>query len=507
MTIPAKKLNRRSVLIKGASWGMGLAASTLLPSCRSMDRWVLGINNDEEIPVVVVGAGLAGLLAAARLKKENIPFKLYESSSRIGGRILTLEDFNAAGQNVDLGGEWIGSDHEQILRICREFRVDVENTGEISSPETMLENGKKLKATNLSQSRAVFQKWYQNRVRGIPFEAWDERPLHLTLAEFRSLLDPLTLQAWKWQVDWEWGTEPKNISSWSWIQRVLRSGDPLHFSKNQTYRIRGGSHVLTRSLYSRVAGVIPQQFVIFQRKLIEVAPTNTGFQLSFDTPEGIEIVKAKSVVCTVPMGVVKNIKGFEQLKLDKEIKQAITSVKLGTHSMVAQSVRERVWRPQLAAARWISSNREAWVWDQAWRINPPSQSRTIVSSLLSSARGQAAGVQEIQELRQHIKQFGGGDAIFDEDLSHIQNWSSIKDIQGSKTYFAPGQGLKLQSALVENDPDIPFYFAGEAFSKFSGTMNGAVESALRVVQMILKKRSHLLGDIRSVAMDGGGRRC
>ena len=45
----------------------------------------------EEVPVVVVGAGLAGLRAALVLSSSSVPFVLLEASDGVGGRVRTDE--------------------------------------------------------------------------------------------------------------------------------------------------------------------------------------------------------------------------------------------------------------------------------------------------------------------------------------------------------------------------------------------------------------------------------
>ena len=54
--------------------------------------------------VVVVGAGIAGLTAASRLRQHGIDCVVLEARDRIGGRLHTVE---LAGVPVDLGGSWI----------------------------------------------------------------------------------------------------------------------------------------------------------------------------------------------------------------------------------------------------------------------------------------------------------------------------------------------------------------------------------------------------------------
>jgi monoamine oxidase len=54
--------------------------------------------------VVVVGAGIAGLAAASRLKAADVECLVLEARDRIGGRLNTID---LAGTPVDLGGSWI----------------------------------------------------------------------------------------------------------------------------------------------------------------------------------------------------------------------------------------------------------------------------------------------------------------------------------------------------------------------------------------------------------------
>src|SRR5688500_13600575 len=62
-------------------------------------------------PVVVIGAGLAGLSAAHRLRQAGVPVRVLEAQDRVGGRVHTLRGFFADGQFVELGAEFIDTRH------------------------------------------------------------------------------------------------------------------------------------------------------------------------------------------------------------------------------------------------------------------------------------------------------------------------------------------------------------------------------------------------------------
>ena len=59
----------------------------------------------DSVDVVVVGAGLAGLMAARELSRGGARVAVVEARDRVGGRTLSRE---LGGQRIDLGGQWIG---------------------------------------------------------------------------------------------------------------------------------------------------------------------------------------------------------------------------------------------------------------------------------------------------------------------------------------------------------------------------------------------------------------
>ncbi len=72
---------------------------------------------------VVIGAGLAGLAAGSALSRRGWKVTVLESSSRVGGRVKSAHFESDPGLIFELGGEWIGKQHDAMLRLCRRFRL------------------------------------------------------------------------------------------------------------------------------------------------------------------------------------------------------------------------------------------------------------------------------------------------------------------------------------------------------------------------------------------------
>ncbi len=101
----------RRALLKGAT-GAGTAAALGM-------RPEIGLAATASI--AVVGAGLAGLTAAHRLRQAGFAPVVFEGNTRLGGRCFTARGAFRDGQIVEHGGEFIDTDHSAIRELAREL--------------------------------------------------------------------------------------------------------------------------------------------------------------------------------------------------------------------------------------------------------------------------------------------------------------------------------------------------------------------------------------------------
>lgn len=106
-------MDRREFIRQGLFSG----AATLLGA-----RHALSQPPGEGRKVIVVGAGLAGLVAAYELSKLRYDVTLIEAQERVGGRVLTIRDFEG-GVHAEAGAGRIREEHDLTHRYVKEFEL------------------------------------------------------------------------------------------------------------------------------------------------------------------------------------------------------------------------------------------------------------------------------------------------------------------------------------------------------------------------------------------------
>lgn len=72
--------------------------------------------------MIIIGAGLSGLLTGYLLKKEGIPFKILEARNRVGGRINTI--YRPGEAPTEMGATWFTNQHQNLKALLAELEIE-----------------------------------------------------------------------------------------------------------------------------------------------------------------------------------------------------------------------------------------------------------------------------------------------------------------------------------------------------------------------------------------------
>ncbi len=115
---PAASLGRRGLIAGGA-------ASLALLATQALEEEVVAGTLQGSLPrkvdVVVVGAGIAGLVAARRIARSGRSVLVVEARGRVGGRVLNHR--LDTGGTIEAGGAFVGPTQDHITRLAADLGV------------------------------------------------------------------------------------------------------------------------------------------------------------------------------------------------------------------------------------------------------------------------------------------------------------------------------------------------------------------------------------------------
>ncbi len=423
-----------------------------------------------ETDVVVIGAGAAGLAAARSLCGAGVRVVVLEARTRIGGRLLTLEDPELPVP-VELGGEFVHGTAEASFALLRSAGSVAIDTAESSFA---YEGGQLREATSPFDIAARVMRRASTLHDDVSVEAFtrdiapDERRLALMMVEGFDAADPARASTRALAEEWN-GDEEGQTS---------RSFRPL-----------GGYARLLRALHGaldplrvRVLLGTPVHAIRRGDRGVDVDATSAG-----DAPVAVH---ARAAIVTLPVGVLQSpVPSFEP-PLPRAARDALSQLVMGPVVKLVLRFRSAFWE-RLRNRRYLDAaffHRAEAHFPTFWTLLPLRTPILIawaggpkadaLAGLDESGRT-AAALDDLRVL------FGDADPPAELEAAYTHDWQVDPYARGAYSYVAVG-GTGARAALAQ-PVDGMLFFAGEATAGASeaGTVAGALQSAERAAGEVL----------------------
>jgi monoamine oxidase len=451
--------------------------------------------------VVIVGAGLAGLTSAYRLKQEGIKATIYEASKRVGGRCWTRRGDFEEGQIVERGGELIDTDHVEIRELAKELGLVLDDVNEAEpantepfyyfdgSPYTFEE------ATNdFLEIYPELQEDIEEVGEYTLYNHYTERGFqldHMSIIDYINEIVPGGIRSRFGELlavayTIEYGAEAYMQSALNLLYLLgYAPRGPLQIfgESDERFRIRGGNDQLATILEKKLKGQIE-----FNSELIKIEQySEKGIRLVFRNQQRMWEVWADKVIITIPFSILRRLDyrkaGFQRLK-----RIAIQELGMGVNTKLHAQFSNRYWYE-------LGSNGETFAdtgYQSTYEVSRAQPGETGI--LVDYTGGRTAARQFASTDRQleaitldflrKLEPVLPGSIENWNGLSTIDHWLSYPWTRGSYSYWKVGQYTDF--AGIEGEREGNIFFAGEHTSiDYQGYLNGAVESGERAAQEVM----------------------
>ena len=446
--------------------------------------------------IAIVGAGMAGLNAAYKLKQAGLTATIFEGANRTGGRMFTATNLLADGLTTELGGEFIDSNHEEMLNLMKEFgleRLDTRAPEAASlKPETYFVNGRHYTQEQAARAFVPIAKKIL-----VDYDALGDVVDHKTEGggtkidrmSITQYLDGIGVTGWMRElIDvayvTEYGLDAAEQSALNFVF-LIGSGDledeeafTLLGESDERYKVRGGNQRVVDELAKRV-----QPQIRTLHRLEAVKSRGTGFTLTFQT-EGKSIdEQADVVILTVPFSILRDVKTDVQMPAVKQ--KAIRELAYGMNAKVLVGFRSRPWEKLGYSGATYSDQMFQLAWANSLLQPGSAGGLTLYSGgKLALDVGQGSAEAAAARLMPGIERaYPGATAERNGKVSRF-HWPTFPWTKGSYSCYRPGQWTTIAGA--EGLPVGNLFFAGEHCSyDFQGYMNGAAQTGADTAKAVM----------------------
>jgi monoamine oxidase len=468
--------------------------------------------------IAVVGGGIAGLACALALQDKGVACDVYESSSRVGGRMHSDwtefgTGFWANGQQAELCGELIDTNHKTILQLAQRFglaTVDLLGAQPNGTEDTYYVLDALYPKEQADKDFQPVHQTLQDQVQQTSYPT-----LYNNFTDAGKFFDRMTIYEWianyvpgghtspfgallNAAYNEEYGAETTDQSALNLMYLLGYNTKPGNFSiygkSDERYHIVGGNSRLP----VEIAKTLPSGSIHTGHRLTTIAKNEDGtVTLTFDTGAVTsKVLTFDHVVLCMSFSVLRTL-DYRKAGFDTRKKTAITQLGSGINAKLNMQFSSRYWNdPAFESTGSIYTDLPL---QSGWDVTRGQAGATAIfvaypGAKVSKSLGQsvpystnATNSQVTTLASQFISQL---DKIFPGVASRWNGKAMLStpftdpNFLCSYSYWKPGQYVGFSGYEKARQGNI--HFAGEHCSQdFQGFMEGGAQEGVRAAYEIL----------------------
>ncbi|DAC59428.1 MAG TPA: NAD(P)/FAD-dependent oxidoreductase [Candidatus Poseidoniales archaeon] len=437
--------------------------------------------------VIILGAGISGLVAARELMAAGHNVTIIEASQRVGGRIRTLREPFSPGQYSEAGAMRVPNSHQLVKAYANHFSLEMRPFQSFNPKAWFCSHSHRVRLGDIvsgqvphdfplaeSERKSSLQDLWENLIA--PYrqlvsdnpESW---------AGIREELQSISLREFMQDAGWsEAAIELYGLVAG--FETLLSAsaaeflGEVLQELRANTMTIEGGMDRLPKAFLPELEGCIN-----FGTRVHALDQDENGVKIHVENIGGRSIIEGDFAICTLPFSILRHIEILCEFSWGK--RKAIRNLHYEDAARVFFETTERFWEAD-------EIHGGASVTDLAIRNiyypeRKPHGQRSVL--MASYCHGQDAMRWGALSPEERLIQARENVAVIHPNCEkylasgHSLVWSQDPFSAGAYAFFQPHQERELHEAIIS--PEGRFYFAGEHASIQHRWIEGAMESALR----------------------------
>ncbi len=456
----------------------------------------------KRLPVLIVGAGIAGLTAGYRLKQAGVPVDIIEASNQIGGRIRTLPSALGTSLNAELGGEFIDTDHTSLRSLATELGfnlIDLQATQKGLKPETYYFDGHQISLEEIIRDFAPIAEQIQQdleKIQGFKnYQTPIPKAIELDNTSIAAYLEgiqeatPTIKKLIEIAYTTECGLNTQELSCLNLLELIGTKSNKFEIfgDSDERFYIEGGNDQIPR----RLAQILNNDIEI-NTVLESIHTLSDGrYLVSLISDGKILERKYEKILLTLPFSMLRKISLKVELTPAKRL--AIDTLSYGTNSKLITSFREKIWRTRYNATASLFSDLE---FQNTWETSESTYKDDVglITNFTGGKEGLLMGTQTPEfHVKKLISQLNKifpkiNEVWLSENRAVLVNWYKEPYHRGAYSNYKVGQITQFYGVEQERVGNI--FFAGEHCSqRAQGYMEGGCETGETAASQILLDRN------------------